>query len=60
MTKDELIEIVKEDLIRHEGYVAEIYLCSENYPTFGIGHMVTEDDMEYSWPVGTPVTDERI
>ena len=58
--KDNLIEIVKEDLIRHEGYVAEIYLCSEGYPTFGIGHMVTEEDMEYTWPVGTPVTDERI
>ena len=60
MTKNELIEIVKEDLIRHEGYVTEIYLCSENYPTFGIGHMVTEEDMENTWPVGTPVTDERI
>lgn len=60
MTKEELIEIVKEDLIRHEGYVAEIYLCSEGYPTFGIGHMVTEEDMEHTWPVGTPVTDERI
>ena len=60
MTKDELIEIVKEDLVRHEGYVTEIYLCSEGYPTFGIGHMVTEADMEHTWPVGTPVTDERI
>ena len=58
--RDDLIEIVKEDLIRHEGYVAEIYLCSEGYPTFGIGHMVTEEDMEHTWPVGTPVTDERI
>lgn len=58
--KNDLIEIVKEDLIRHEGYVTEIYLCSENYPTFGIGHMVTEADMENTWPVGTPVTDERI
>jgi len=60
MTRNELIEIVKEDLIRHEGYVTEIYLCSEGYPTFGIGHMVTEADMEHTWPVGTPVTDERI
>ena len=58
--RDDLIEIVKEDLIRHEGYVSEIYLCSEGYPTFGIGHMVTEEDMEHTWPVGTPVTDERI
>lgn len=60
ITKNELIEIVKEDLVRHEGYVTEIYLDSENLPTFGIGHLVTEDDMEYTWPVGTPVTDERI
>lgn len=57
---NDLMEIVKEDLVRHEGYVTEIYLCSEGYPTFGIGHMVTEDDMEHTWPVGTPVTDERI
>lgn len=57
---NDLMEIVKEDLIRHEGYVGEIYLCSENYPTFGIGHMVTETDMEHTWPVGTPVEDERI
>lgn len=60
MTKSELIEIVKEDLVRHEGYVAEIYLDTEQLPTFGIGHLVTEDDMEHGWPVGTPVTDERI
>ena len=60
MLPPNLIEQIKEDLVRHEGYVTEIYLCSENYPTFGIGHMVTENDMEYTWPVGTPVTDERI
>jgi lysozyme len=56
----EIEEQVKEDLVRHEGYVTSIYLDSENLPTFGIGHLVTEDDMEHSWPVGTPVTDERI
>jgi len=60
MLHQNLIEKIKEDLVKHEGYVTEIYLCSENYPTFGIGHMVTEEDMEYTWPVGTPVTDERI
>ena len=60
MLPPNLIEQIKEDLVKHEGYVTEIYLCSENYPTFGIGHMVTEEDMEYTWPVGTPVTDERI
>lgn len=56
----ELLEQIKEDLIRHEGYVKEIYLCSENIPTFGIGHAIKEHDMEYTWPVGTPVEEERI
>lgn len=58
--KTELQEQIKEDLIRHEGYVAEIYLCSEGYPTFGIGHLITTADPEYTWPVGTPVEAERI
>ena len=60
MLPQSLTEQIKEDLVRHEGYVTEIYLCSEGYATFGIGHMVTEQDMEFTWPVGTPVEDERI
>jgi len=55
-----MTEKVKEDLIKHEGYVREIYLCSEGFPTFGIGHLVVETDPEHTWPVGTPVEDERI
>lgn len=58
--KNSLFDIIKEDLIRHEGYIREIYLDSEGYPTFGVGHLVTEVDPEFTWPVGTPVTDERI
>ena len=58
--KNELKEIIKEDLIKHEGFKDEIYLDTEGLATFGIGHLVTEDDMEYGWPVGTPVTPERI
>lgn len=57
---EELIEHIKEDLIKHEGYVREIYLDSEHLPTFGIGHLVVETDPEYTWPIGTPVEDERI
>lgn len=60
MRRTELFEVIKEDIIRHEGYIREIYLCSEGHPTFGVGHLVTPDDMEHSWPVGTPVTEERI
>lgn len=58
--KTELLDQIKEDLIKHEGYVREIYYCPEGYPTFGVGHMITEVDPEYTWPVGTPVEDERI
>lgn len=60
MLHPDLLSQIKEDLVRHEGYVTEIYLCSEGYATFGIGHMITADDMEHTWPVGTPVEDERI
>jgi lysozyme len=55
-----LVELIKEDLIRHEGCVLEIYLDSEHLPTFGIGHLVIESDIESSWPVGTPVTKDRV
>ena len=58
--KEQLFETIKEDLIRHEGYKEEIYLCSEGIPTFGIGHAIKENDPEYTWPVGTPVEKERI
>jgi len=60
MLSDVVRETIKEDLIKHEGYKQEIYLCSEGIPTFGIGHAVKESDIEYTWPVGTPVEKERI
>jgi len=58
--KQPLFDIIKDDLIRHEGYKREIYLDHLGLPTFGVGHLVTPNDIEYTWPVGTPVTDERI
>lgn len=58
--KNELQEVIKEDLIKHEGYKQEIYLDTEGLATFGIGHLVVEQDMEHGWPVGTPVEKERI
>lgn len=59
-SRQPLFEIIKEDLIRHEGYKREIYLCSEGHPTFGVGHLITKEDMECEWPLGTPITDDRI
>jgi GH24 family phage-related lysozyme (muramidase) len=60
MLSEGLREQIKEDLIKHEGYKQEIYLCSEGIPTFGIGHAIKEHDIEYTWPVGTPIEKERI
>ena len=47
-------------LIYDEGVVEEIYLDSLGYPTFGIGSLITEDDQEYGYEVGTPISEERI
>lgn len=53
-------EAIARDLIRHEGVVYHIYLDSEDLPTFGVGHLVTEDDPEYGLPVGTTVDVDRV
>lgn len=55
MDMDKLREEIEVD----EGVVEEIYLDHLGYPTFGIGHLVTDDDPEYGQEVGTPVSTER-
>ena len=50
---------LREDLEYDEGVKYEIYLCSENHPTFGIGHLVTKHDPEHGMDIGTPVSEER-
>ena len=47
-------------LIYDEGIVEEIYLDSLGFPTFGIGSLITEDDQEYGYEVGTPISEGRI
>ena len=56
MNKDKL----REELAEDEGCKFEIYLDHLGLPTFGIGHLVKEDDPEYGQPVGTPVDEERV
>lgn len=56
MKKDKL----REELADDEGCKLEIYLDHLGLPTFGIGHLVREDDPEHGQPVGTPVSDERV
>ena len=56
MNQEKLYEEIKAD----EGEVLEIYEDSLGYLTFGVGHLVKENDPEYGQPVGTPVSQERV
>lgn len=51
---------VFEQLKIDEGVVYEIYKDHLGYLTFGVGHLITEDDIEYGKEVGTPVSEERV
>lgn len=53
-------DVLKEQIKRHEGEVLEIYKDSLGYLTFGVGHLVREDDPEFGEPEGTPVSQERV
>jgi lysozyme len=62
------INQLRKELERDEGCKYEIYLDHLGYPTFGIGHLITDDDPESKvWPlglgktsVGTEVSEERV
>ena len=51
---------IQKQLEIDEGRIEHIYEDSEGYLTFGIGHLVKEDDPEFGSPEGTPVTPERV
>ena len=53
-------EAVYEQLKIDEGVMYEIYNDHLGYPTFGVGHLILEDDEEFGRPVGTAVTEERV
>jgi GH24 family phage-related lysozyme (muramidase) len=54
------LEKLREQLEIDEGVVHEIYNDHLGYPTFGIGHLVTESDPEQGQSLGTPVSSERV
>jgi len=54
------IEQCKAEIKRHEGEVLEIYMDSLGYKTLGIGHLCQPNDPEYSWKVGTKVSQEVV
>lgn len=51
---------LRNELIADEGKVNKIYTDHLGYPTFGIGHLIKENDPEYGQPIGTPVSEERV
>jgi len=54
------LDQLRMELEYDEGCKYEIYLDHLGLPTFGIGHLVTEDDPEHGQEVGTTVTEERV
>ena len=54
------LEKLREEIEADEGCKYEIYLDHLGLPTFGIGHLVTENDPEHGQPVGTEVSEERV
>jgi len=54
------IDQLRMELEYDEGCKYEIYLDHLGLPTFGIGHLVTEDDPEHGQEVGTPIEEARV
>jgi len=54
------LQKLEQEITRDEGVVYEIYKDHLGYPTFGIGHLITDADDESGQPVGTPVSKERV
>ena len=54
------LDQLREELTEDEGCKYEIYLDHLGYPTFGIGHLVRDDDPEHGEEVGTPVSEDRV
>ena len=54
------IDKLREEIAADEGEVHEIYLDHLGLATFGIGHLVRDEDPESGLPVGTPVDKDRV
>ena len=54
------IDQLREEIAIDEGGKYEIYLDHLGLPTFGIGHLVRDNDPESGEPVGTAVSEDRV
>jgi len=55
-----MMERLRKLLEQDEGCVYAVYLDTLSEHTCGIGHLIVEGDPEYGWPVGSPVSEERV
>ena len=54
------LEKLREELKQDEGCEYKIYNDNLGYATFGIGHLVTEDDPEHGKSLGTEISENRV
>lgn len=54
------LEQLRKEIEADEGCRYDIYLDHLGYPTFGIGHLISETDPEYGAEVGTSVSKTRV
>ena len=54
------LDKLQQELAEDEGCKYEIYNDHLGYATFGIGHLVTNSDLEYGQEIGTKVSKERV
>lgn len=54
------IDEFRKEIIADEGCINEVYLDHLGLPTFGIGHLIREDDPEHGLELGTVISDSRI
>jgi lysozyme len=54
------IDTFRQLLEQDEGVKYEVYLDHLEKATTGIGHLITQQDVEYSYLVGAPVSEERV
>ena len=55
-----IITELREQLKIDEGVKYEIYKDHLGYPTFGIGHLITENDPEHGEPDGKEISEDRV
>jgi len=54
------LEQLRKEIEADEGCRYDIYLDHLGYPTFGIGHLISETDPEHGEEVGTSVSEARV